>query len=96
MLRKMLHDMSMDALTIAVEFIGVTVKVAFLYTMITLITDLHHDIALETAILIGAVDFLNGQRTHFRTVTDVKERITLSERGKKITRTISSHTTRGK
>jgi hypothetical protein len=93
-LPQFLKDLRRDMLYIMWELLVVIIKVAFIYTLITAATDLHHDMALETAILIGAVDFLNGQRTQFRTVSDVKERITLSEKGKRWTSTISKHTTK--
>lgn len=90
-MRKWLRDMGMDFAMVLFEVVVVIMKVFFIYLVIDLVTDLDHDIALETAILIGAVDFLNGQRTKFRTVSDVKEKISLTEKGKKITRTITSH-----
>lgn len=90
-----LKDLRHDLLYIMYEVIVVIVKVMFIYLLVDLATDLDHQAALETAILVGAVDFLNGQRTQFKTVTDVKERVTMSERGKSITRTISKHTQKG-
>lgn len=90
-MQKWLKDMGLDFAMVLFEVGVVIVKVFFIYIVIDLVTDLDHDIALETAILIGAVDFLNGQRTKFRTVSDVKEKISLTEKGKKITRTITTH-----
>jgi hypothetical protein len=89
-----IKDMADDLVTIVLEVIGVTLKVAFIYLLVDIATDLDHQVALETAILVGAVDFLNGQRAHFRTVTDVKERISISDRGKRITQTITKHTSK--
>ena len=94
MLKKFSRDLGDDLLTIILELVGVVVKVALIYALIGLATDLPHDVALETAILVGAVDFLNSQRTHLKTVSDVKDRISITERGKKITRTITKHTTK--
>lgn len=94
-MRKFLKDLGVDLSMILLEVLVVVVKVAMVYLIIKTATDLDHQVALETAILVGAVDFLNGQRTRFRTVSDVKEKITLTERGKKITQTITKHTQKG-
>lgn len=91
-MKKFTRDFLHDTGIVALEFIVVVVKVSVIYMIINLATDLHHDIALETAILIGAVDFLNGQRTSFKTVSDVRDRLSITERGKKITRTFTKHT----
>lgn len=95
-MHKLLADMRDDILTVIGETVLVVIKVALVYMLINMTTDLHHDQALETAILIGAVDFLNGQRTHFLTVSDIRERITTTERGKKVTETINKHTTKSR
>lgn len=81
----------MDLLMILFEIGVVAVKVMLVYMIINIATDLSHEIALETAILVGAVDFLNGQRNQFRTVSDFKEKLTMTEKGKKLTRTITRH-----
>jgi hypothetical protein len=95
-LRRFMLDARTDILTVLGETVLVMVKVVLIYMLISLATDLRHDQALETAILIGAVDFLNGQRTHFLTVTDLKERITTTERGKRTVESIHKHTTKSR
>lgn len=94
-MRKWGHDLGYDVGQIVLETIVVAIKVTMVYMIIKTATDLNHQVALETAILVGAVDFLNGQRTRFRTVSDMKEKITMTERGKKISQTITKHTQKG-
>lgn len=95
-MRQFMLDARSDILTVLGETVLVMVKVVLVYMLINMTTDLHHDQALETAILIGAVDFLNGQRTHFLTITDIKERVTTTDRGKKVTETLHKHTTKSR
>lgn len=94
-MRKWLRDLGYDFGQVLLEMVVVAIKVAVIYLIIKTATDLTHQVALETAILVGAVDFLNGQRTRFRTISDVKDKFTLTERGKKFTRTFTKHTERG-
>lgn len=94
-MRRWFRDLGYDVGQIVLETMVVALKVFIVYMIIKSATDLDHQVALETAILVGAVDFLNGQRTRFRTVSDMKEKITMTERGKKLTQTITRHSTRG-
>lgn len=86
-----MKDMMRDLSYIILEVMVVIIKVLLVYVIISNATDLHHDQALETAILVGAVDFLSGSRMQLRTVSDLKEKITTSERGKRVTKTIHYH-----
>lgn len=87
-----MKDLRNDIALMAWEFCVVLFKVVLIYSIIKSFTDMHHDQALEVAILVGAVDFLNihgGERS--RTITDLKTTITTRVKGRTTTKTEDYH-----
>lgn len=89
-MRQLSKDVTLDLLGIACEVLVFAVKAALVYSLIKLFTDMHHENAMEVALLISGVDFLTNQRAkQFHTVSDFKERISMSNG--KIIKTITKH-----
>lgn len=85
-----LKDVRDDFLVILTEIVIVSSKVVFVYLLVDIATDLDHQVALETAILVGAVDFLSGQRIKLKSIEDICKKIVVTKAGK-ITESIHEH-----
>jgi hypothetical protein len=93
-MRGMLRDLLDDMLMFMYEIVVALIKVVFIYFILVNIGHLTYEIALSTAVLIACADFLGGQRMSFKSVQDVRERITTSTKGKRVTKVIQYKNTR--
>lgn len=87
-----MKDLRNDLVLMFGEALVVLFKVVLIYSIIKSFTDMKHDQALEVAILVGAVDFLNihgGEKS--RTITDLKTTITTRVKGRTTTTTEDYH-----
>lgn len=95
-MHKWIKDLSIDLSMFFVEVIVVAVKVLFIYLVLVNIGRLSYEMALSTAVLVGAADFLGSNRVRFRTVQDLHERVTtITTKGKtRVTKSIHNRTTK--
>lgn len=70
MFSKFFRDLLEDLVELFTKFLTAGIKVAIAYQIILMATNLHHEQALETAILVGAVDVLAQGKTKLKTVED--------------------------